>query len=61
LFKAKEMLASTLSTIHNEHFIVTLVDAIRTSIEDDTFDDFKADFLGRYYAGRSSERDEVPG
>jgi len=52
LFKAKEMLASTLCTIHNERFIVTLVDAIRTSIEDGTFDDFRADFVGRYYAGR---------
>ena len=29
LFKAKEMLASTLCTIHNERFIVRLVDEIR--------------------------------
>ena len=50
LFKAKEMLASTLCTIHNQRFIVTLVDSIRTSIDDCTFDDFRADFLGRYYA-----------
>jgi queuine tRNA-ribosyltransferase len=54
LFKAKEMLASTLCTIHNERFIVTLVDAIRTSIEDGTLDDLKADFLGRYYSGSRS-------
>jgi queuine tRNA-ribosyltransferase len=60
LFKAKEMLASTLCTIHNERFIVMLVDAIRTSIEDGTFDDFKAEFLGRYYAGRSVEPYGVP-
>ncbi len=52
LFKAKEMLASTLCTIHNERFIVRLVDDIRASIETGTFDDFKTDFLGRYYAGR---------
>ena len=52
LFKAKEMLASTLCTIHNERFIVRLVDDIRASIETGTFDDFKIDFLGRYYAGR---------
>ncbi len=50
LFKAKEMLASTLGTIHNERFIVRLVDDIRVSIEAGTFDDFKTDFLGRYYA-----------
>ncbi len=52
LFKAREMLASTLCTIHNERFIVRLVDDIRASIETGTFDDFKIDFLGRYYAGR---------
>ena len=52
LFKAKEMLASTLCTIHNERFIVRLVDQIRASVETGTFDDFKIDFLGRYYAGR---------
>ena len=52
LFKAKEMLASTLCTIHNERFIVRLVDDIRASIEAGTFDDFRREFLGRYYAGR---------
>jgi queuine tRNA-ribosyltransferase len=50
LFKAKEMLASTLCTIHNERFIITLVDGIRQSILDGAFDAFKDDFLGRYYA-----------
>ena len=49
LFKAKEMLASTLCTIHNERFIVRLVDDIRASIEAGIFSDFKIDFLGRYY------------
>ena len=52
LFKAREMLASTLCTIHNERFIVRLVDDIRAGIENGTFDDFRRDFLGRYYAGR---------
>lgn len=50
LFKAKEMLASTLGTIHNERFILRLVDSIRTAIADGTYRDFKADFLGRYYS-----------
>jgi queuine tRNA-ribosyltransferase len=49
LFKAREMLASTLCTIHNERFIVRLVDDIRTHIEAGTFADFKIDFLGGYY------------
>lgn len=49
LFKAGEMLASTLATIHNQHFIVKLVDDIRASIKDGTFFDFKQDFLAAYY------------
>ena len=52
LFRAKEMLSATLSTIHNERFVVRLVDRIRASIDDGAFADFKADFLGRYYAAR---------
>ena len=39
LFKAKEMLAATLCTIHNERFIVRLVDDIRPAIEQGHFDD----------------------
>jgi len=50
LFKAGEMLASTLATIHNERFIVRLVDDIRVSIADGTFNELRAEFLGRYYA-----------
>ena len=52
-FKAKEMIASTLATIHNERFIVRLVDAIRGSIETGDFDALREEFLGRYY-GRAS-------
>jgi queuine tRNA-ribosyltransferase len=50
LFKAKEMLASTLCTIHNERFIIKLVDDIRASIRDGRFDEFETEFLGRYYS-----------
>ncbi|MFT3861076.1 tRNA guanosine(34) transglycosylase Tgt [Micropruina sp.] len=49
LFKAKEMLASTLATIHNERFTVRLVDEIRASIEAGNFDAFRNDFLTRFY------------
>ncbi|WP_152364287.1 tRNA guanosine(34) transglycosylase Tgt [Microlunatus speluncae] len=49
LFKAGEMLASTLCTIHNERFIISLVDRIRDSIEDGSYADFKITFLKRYY------------
>lgn len=50
LFKADELLSNTLATIHNERFIIRLVDDIRASIADDSFFDFKESFLGRYYA-----------
>jgi queuine tRNA-ribosyltransferase len=50
LFKAKELLAATLCTIHNERFVVRLVDSIRESIAAGTFDELKDDVLGRYYS-----------
>ncbi|MBK0422416.1 tRNA guanosine(34) transglycosylase Tgt [Leucobacter sp. CSA2] len=54
LFKAKEMLASTLATIHNERYIVRLVDRIRASIIDGTFAEFREDTLGRLYGPDSA-------
>ena len=47
-FKAKEGIAATLATIHNEHFIVSLVDDIRRSIESGSYQKFKAKFLSEY-------------
>ena len=49
LFKAKEMLSATLCTIHNERFVIRLVDRIRASIPAGEFDELRADVLGRYY------------
>jgi queuine tRNA-ribosyltransferase len=49
LFRSKEMLASTLATIHNQHFIVGLVDKMRESIKSGEFFEFKKEFMGRYY------------
>jgi len=49
LFRSKEMLASTLATIHNQHFIVGLVDQMRKSIGDGNFFEYKAEFMERYY------------
>ena len=49
---AKELIAATLLTIHNEYFIVNLVSKIRESILDGSFYDFKTEFLGRYGSGR---------
>jgi len=52
LWKAKEMLFSTLCTLHNEHFIVQLVARIRAAIDDGRYDELEADVMGRYYAKR---------
>jgi len=49
LLRSKEMLGQTLGSIHNLYFIVKLVDDIRASIYDDTFEKFKKDFLSKYY------------
>ncbi len=54
LFASKEMLASTLATIHNERFIVRLVDQMRERIEAGDFADFKSEFLGRFYFKRNN-------
>ena len=53
LFRSKEMSAATLATIHNERFIVRLVDQMRASINNGDFFDFKKEFLGRFYANKS--------
>lgn len=48
LFKAKEMLAGTLSSIHNLRFLIRLVDGAREAIIGGVFDKYKADFLLAY-------------
>ncbi len=48
LFHAKEMLAGTLGSIHNIHFIVKMVDDMRAALLNDTFFDFKKRFLDNY-------------
>ncbi|WP_024793601.1 tRNA guanosine(34) transglycosylase Tgt [Tomitella biformata] len=50
LFKAKEMLSSTLCTIHNERFTVKLVDDIRASIDAGRYHEFKTETMARYRA-----------
>ena len=48
LFRAKEMLAATLATIHNIYFINKLVADMRQAILDDNFFEFKKEFLEKY-------------
>ncbi|USR79389.1 tRNA guanosine(34) transglycosylase Tgt [Arcanobacterium pinnipediorum] len=49
LFKAKEMVVNTLTTIHNEYFTIKLVDDIRQHINAGTYWEFKEETLGRFY------------
>jgi queuine tRNA-ribosyltransferase len=48
LFRAKEMLGSTLASIHNIYFINKLVSDMRQAILDDNFFEFKENFLKNY-------------
>jgi queuine tRNA-ribosyltransferase len=48
LFRAKEMLAATLASIHNEYFINHLVARMRETILEGTFFEFKKEFLEGY-------------
>ena len=50
LFKAHEINGKVLATVHNERFTVRLVDRIRRSMADGDFEDFRAEWLGRYNA-----------
>lgn len=49
LFKVDEITAKVLASIHNEHFVVAVVDKIRESLTNGDFADYKKEFLARYY------------
>ena len=53
LFKAKEILSATLCTIHNERFVIRLVDQIRAAIKTGEFDELRGHVLGQYYSTRA--------
>ena len=48
LFRGKEINAATLATIHNERFIVRLVDQMRAALIAGDYPELKAEFMGRY-------------
>nr|WP_149956503.1 tRNA guanosine(34) transglycosylase Tgt [Zafaria cholistanensis] len=52
LYKAKEMLSHTLISIHNERFVVRMVDNAREAIGNGTFFELKERTLSAYYAGK---------
>ncbi|OHB09866.1 MAG: tRNA guanosine(34) transglycosylase Tgt [Candidatus Zambryskibacteria bacterium RIFCSPLOWO2_02_FULL_39_26] len=49
LFRTKEILAYTLSSIHNIYFITNIVSRMRETILSGNFENYKKEFLGRYY------------
>jgi len=52
LFRAEEMLAATLASIHNLYFITNLVKKIRQSILDENYDTLKKSVLERFYIAK---------
>jgi queuine tRNA-ribosyltransferase len=48
LFHGREMIAATLATIHNERFVVRLVDQMRAALKTGHFFDLKDEFMGRF-------------
>ncbi len=52
LFRAEEMLAATIASAHNLHFLIKLVENIRQSILDDNFLNYKKEFCERYYKSK---------
>jgi queuine tRNA-ribosyltransferase len=51
LFRAKEMFAATLASIHNLYFIINLVKKMRESMLNDSFYEFRDGFLEGYKKG----------
>jgi queuine tRNA-ribosyltransferase len=50
LFRAKDLNAAILVSLHNEYFIINLVNQMRGSIIDGSFFELKESWLGRYYS-----------
>ena len=48
LFKSEELLAYRLATIHNLHFMNSLMNKVRTAILNGTFSAFREDFMASY-------------
>ena len=48
LFKARELLAYRLATLHNLRFVLRLMEHMRAAIAEGRFDAFRLEFLGRF-------------
>jgi len=47
LFKAEELLAYRLATIHNLHFLLNLMKKIRKAIKEDKFEELKSEWINK--------------
>jgi queuine tRNA-ribosyltransferase/7-cyano-7-deazaguanine tRNA-ribosyltransferase len=56
LFAANELLAYTLASLHNLHFILSLMAQIRAAIREDRLADAREEFLNTYRAEQGSTR-----
>jgi len=52
LFKAEEILALRLLSIHNLHFLLKFAEDMRNAIANDTFPEFRESFLANYETNR---------
>lgn len=56
LFRAEELLAYSLATIHNLHFMYNFMIRIRQALSQGAFNDFKKDFLAGYQSTNETVR-----
>lgn len=52
LFRSQEILALTLLSLHNIHFMIKLTDKIKKALETDTFLEAKKEFFTKYYSNK---------
>jgi queuine tRNA-ribosyltransferase len=57
LFIANEMLGAQLATIHNLGFYVKLMNDMRTAVKENSFLNFKKNFLEKYLSKQNQERE----
>ena len=57
LFNVHEILGMRLTTLHNIHFMINLMDKIRKSILEDSYENEKEKFFSRYKTGKITDED----
>jgi queuine tRNA-ribosyltransferase len=55
LLRTHELLGYQLATVHNLHFMSQLMKDIREAIKEKRYDDFKKDFLEKYFSGKEAK------